>query len=274
VALAAALRWRPARLAGFTGVVLVAAVALSVPAQAQYTLSKFVNSVGSKSGPSVRDRAFADTHVPDGAKVGVFEEGVGQDPSFYGVWQEVQFYNDRLETVYTLGPNVNVWPPSDWLVENVGYDEETGRVSSPEPLPDYLVMPTQVGAVRIRGEVVAAPGYVPVALVHVARPATLSWRASGFDITGEIRDPGAVRFYGTGLTPGSYCGSFALIAPPDRPAAYRFTRDGEAVLTGRVDAGQTETVRVPLSGLAARDNIDMRVSGAGLKVAGISVEGC
>ncbi|HET6548485.1 MAG TPA: hypothetical protein VFG79_08520, partial [Solirubrobacter sp.] len=276
VALAAALRWRPGRLAGFTGAALVAAVALSVPAQAQYTLSKVVNSVGAKSGPSVRDRAFADTQTPDGKTVGVFEEGVGQDPSFFGVWQEVQFYNDRLETVYTLGPNVNVWPPSDWLVENVGYDEETGRVSSPEPLPDYLVMPTQVGAVRIRGEVVAAPGYVPVALVRVAQPATLSWRASGFDITGEItdRDGGAVRFYGTGLSPGSYCGSYALIAPPDKPAAYRFTRDGDAVLTGRVDAGQTKTVQVPLSGLAGRDNVDLRVFGAGLKVAGISVTGC
>ncbi|HET6547096.1 MAG TPA: hypothetical protein VFG79_01480, partial [Solirubrobacter sp.] len=276
VALAAALRWRPGRLAGFTGAALIAAVALSVPAQAQYTLSKFVNSVGAKSGPSVRDRAFADTHTPDGKTVGVFEEGVGQDPSFFGVWQEVQFYNDRLETVYTLGPNVNVWPPSDWLVENVGYDAETGRVTSPEPLPDYLVMPTQVGAVRIRGEVVSAPGYVPVALVRVAQPATLSWRASGFDITGEItgRDGGAVRFYGTGLPPGSYCGSYALIAPPDGPARYRFTRDGEAVLTGRVDAGQTETVRVPLSGLAGRDNVDLRVFGGGLKVAGISVTGC
>jgi hypothetical protein len=276
VACAAVMRWRPARLTGATGAVLVAAVALSVPAQAQYTLSKFVNGVGAKAGPSVRERAFADTLVPDGATVGVFEEGVGQEPSFFGNWQEVQFYNQRLDTVYTLGPNVNVWPPGDMLVENVGYDERTGRVTSPLPLPDYFVMPTQVGKVRIRGEVISAPSYIPVQLVRLDRPVTLAWSASGFGPTGELTEPdgGRVRFYGTGLPAGDYCASYVLIAPPEKPAGYRFTRDRDRIAAGQVAAAQAQTVQVPLSGLAERDNLDVRVSGAGLRVAGITVDRC
>jgi len=126
----------------------------------------------------------------------------------------------------------------------------------------------------VRGEVVASPSYVPVALIKVAKPDVLDWSAEGFDPIGNVAE-GTVRFYGTGRKPGAYCGSFPLIAPPDAPMAWEFKVAGEPTRSGSVAAGQTTTVNVSLPDLAAKDHIDVKVGGDGVRVAGIGVgSGC
>jgi hypothetical protein len=275
VALAAVLARRRRWLTpGWVGII-VFAVALLVPLQAQYALSKYVNGAGSKAAPSDRARAFVDTTVPAGKTVGELAEGVGQLPSFFSAWQEVQFYTQKLDRVYSLGDNVNPVPPGDQLVEGVGFDAETGRVSAPRPLPDYLAIPTQVGKARVRGEIVASLSYLPVALIKVAKPDVLDWSADGFDPVGNVADAATVRFYGTGRKPGSYCGSYALIAPPDKPMAWQFEVAGEPLRSGSVAAGASTTVNVSLPDLARKEHVDVKISGDGVRVAGIGVgSGC
>jgi hypothetical protein len=258
-------------------IVLVAAVALLVPLQAQYAFSKYVNGAGSKSAPNDRARAFADTHVPSGATVGEFAEGVGQLPSFFTIWQEVQFYNQRIDRVYALGENVNPVPPGDTLVGGVSFDATTGRVRSSQPLPDYLAIPTQVGEARVRGPVIASLSYLPVALIKVDKPATLDWSADGFDAVGNVAPDaeGKTRFYGTGRKPGTYCGSYALLAPPDKAMAWRIDVDGSPPRSGSIEPGKLSTIDVELPDLVSKGHVDARITGDGVRVAGISVsQGC
>jgi hypothetical protein len=232
VALAATLRMAPGRLAGRTGAILIGAVVLSVLVQTNYTLSKYVNSAGSKSGPGLRARAFADEETPSGARIGEFTEGVGQSPDFIPVWQEVQFYNQRIDRVYSLGANTNAVPPGDELVDNVSFDPQTGALRSSKPLPDYLVIPTPVGTARVRGELLPSPTYIPVELIHVARPARLAWSSSGLNAAGVVgADGGAVRIYGGGLGAAVHC------------------------------TGALRRVTIALAGLADRDHVDVTLGG-------------
>jgi hypothetical protein len=267
--LAALLRWAPARLAGGPAAILVAAVVLVVPLQTHYTLTKYVNGAGSKAGAGVRERAFVDRMVPEGARVASFLEGAGQRQEFHGLWQEVQFYNERIETVFSLGGNVNPIPPGDELVQGVAYDERTGRVQSPAPLPDYLVIPTQVGSVRLRGEIVHAPAYIAVALQRIAQPATLAWRTTGFDPPGIVPEDGAgtVRVYAGGAP----CATLTLAPPPDREVRWRVDRDGRRAAAGSLVPGEQAAVPVPLLGLAERGYADVRLSGDGVQLLAVDV---
>jgi hypothetical protein len=239
-------------------------------------MSKYVNGAGSRAAPSIRARAFVDTTVPSGARVAEFAEGAGQQPSFFALWQEVQFYNQRIDRVFTLGPNVNPVPPGDELVSGVGFDQRTGRITSPVPLPEYLVIPTPVGAARVRGQVLSAPSYLAVALLRVATPATMAWTASGFGPDGVLPPEGAtVRFYGTGLPAGgSQCAAITYIAPPPAAAKWTLEIGGDVVSEGTVDAGTSREAKVPLRRLAEPGFIDARLRG-GVRVAGINVvDGC
>jgi hypothetical protein len=269
------VRWRPTHLFGAAGAVIVAAVALSMLVQTQYTLSKYVNGAGSRAGASLSERAFVDRLVPRGQSVGAFAEGVGQRPDFFATWQEVQFYNQQIDTVVALGANVNPAPPGDDVVSGVTFDMRTGRVSSPSPLPDYMVVPLQIGAARLRGQLLAAPTYIPVGLLRLAKPAVLDWSAEGFDPLGNVPAgrTARVRFYGTGRDPGAHCASVGLLAPPEAPTRYRFDVAGGRTLEGTVPAGQTTVVQVDLPRLAERDFVDVEVDGDAVRVAGINM-GC
>lgn len=268
VAIAVTLRRAPERLAGATGTMLVAAVVAAVPLQTHYTLTKYVNGAGSKSAPSLSERAFADRLVPGDATVGAFLEGAGQRADFYPLWQEVQFYNERIRTVFSLGPNQNPTPPGDDVVQGLAYDERTGRLSSPAPLTDYLVIPSPFGAVRLRGDVVYAPSYVAFALLRVEQPATLAWRATGFEPLGVVPEgrPGVIRFYGADLDPGERCATLSLSGPPDREAGWSVERGGREVAAGTLGPGERGTAWTPLPRLAERGFTDVRVRGGGVQV--------
>jgi hypothetical protein len=242
---------------------VIAVVALLVPLQAQYALSKYVNGAGSKSAPSDRTRAFADTLVPKGEAVGEFLEGQGKTPAFFPLWQEVQFYNQRIDRVVSLGPNVNPVPPGDALADGVGYDPRTGRLDA--AVPDYLVFATPVGSARLQGDVLHASQYVAVGLMRVKQPATLAWSAEGFDALGNVppESEGRVRFYGAG------CGTFTILAPPDRPARWHLA-SGDEERSGQVAATKTGRVAIPLNRAGPTD---VRVTGDGVRVADINLGG-
>ncbi|MDA0164763.1 hypothetical protein OM076_31130 [Solirubrobacter ginsenosidimutans] len=258
VAVAMMLKWAPARLAGAPAVVLVAAVALSIPLQANYALSKHVDGAGSRSGPGLRARAFVDSNVPHGATVGELALGVGQTADFTYTWQEVQFYNQRVKTVFAPpGPNAAAVPPGDALVSGVEYDDATGLVRSPRPLTDYMVVPTQPEGAHLAGDVVASLSYIPVALLKVAKPARMLWRGSGFALDGTPPPTGGdVRVYGRGT-----CAGVGLAAPAGADATWRIEGDDGRVSTGTIPAGKTGSIKVPLPQLAARGYGDLKLTG-------------
>ena len=226
VALAWILHRAPARLSGLPGLVLVAAVPAFVLVQTQYTMTKYVNGAGSKPGADLLERAFVDRAVPAGATVGEFAGGMGQRPEYAELWQEVQFYNQRIDTVFAVDENVNQVPTGDRLAV-VSFDRRTGRLISGGPLPDYLVIPTLIGGPRPRGDAIASAAHVPIGVIRAAKPAVLAWDASGLEIDGTLRTGAAtVRFFGTGLRPGHHCATFDLSAPPDRPARWSIRRGG------------------------------------------------
>jgi hypothetical protein len=275
VVLALVLRRRPAWLAGAPAVALVAAVAFAIVVQTAYTFSKYVNGVGSKTGAGLSERAFADRLVPAGASVGELAEGAGQEPPFFEIWQEVQFYNERIRTVFTLGRGPNPVPLGDQLVENVGFDDTTGRVISPRPLSDYLVIPTQVGRIRLRGEVIHAPTYIPVALIRVAEPPTLDWSASGFGPDGvPFNGPGTVRIYGAGRRPGAHCATLDLLGPLQSQGSWSFDVAGRPAGSGTVAANAHRVVRVDLPGLVEQGHVNVGLTGTARLIAVNVDAGC
>jgi hypothetical protein len=242
---------------------------LLVPLQTQYAIAKYVNGAGAKSGPSDRQWAFADTRVPKGRTIGEFLEGAGKDPWYFPIWQQVQFYNQRIELAYSIGTNTNPIPIGDHYYEDVRFNPTTGRLSV--PVTDYVVYPLTVGTARLRGDTIYTSTFVPVGLMRVTQPATLAWSAKGFDNKAQIPDGGTadVRFYGTGLPPGPQCATFTLLAPPDRPTTWRMD-----ARKGTVSAGQVGRVTVPLPDLAARGFLDVRLGGEAVHVIDISVANC
>jgi hypothetical protein len=271
IGLAVVLRWRARWLVAGWGAALVAVLVLSVPLQTEWSLTHYVNGAGSKSALGTRARAFVDTRVPGGVHVAELQEGVGQLPSFFGLWQEVQFYNQRIDEVLAFGPLGNPVPLGDAAVTGLGYDPHTGVISAPQPVPPYLVIPTQVGAVRVHGQILYAPSYVPVALLRVEGRPRLDWSASGFDAVGNVAagQAGQVRFYKA--TPAAQCGEFTFIAPPDQPSRYVLSTTGGRPLTGKLPAGQTRTVTIALPRLRARGFADVSVRGHAVRVAGVGL---
>jgi hypothetical protein len=266
VALALILARRRTLLTAGRVAAIAAAVALAIPLQAQYAIAKFVDGAGGKSGPSDRARAFADTMVPSGHEVGAFFEGAGKAQWYWPVWQEVNFYNERIDSEYSLGANTTPWPVGDKLYESVAFNANTGRVSV--PMPDYMVVPSVVGTARLRGDLVFAPSWVPVYLLHIAKPATLAWSADGFDENGRVKDGGAtVRVFG----PGAQCAAFTFLADADTPTRWRIAPKGQDARRSSVAAGKVSRVTVPLPELAKQPFIDVRVSGEAVHVADITV---
>ncbi len=264
-ALALGLRRNPGRFEGRTGAVLIGAVVLVILVQTHYTLYKYVNSAGSKAAIGLSGRAFADEGTPSGAKVGEFVEGQGKAAAFVPIWQEIQFYNQRLDTVISLGATAPAVPPGDDFINNVSFDPESGRLRSPSPLPDYLVIPTGVGEARVRGQLLRTAGYVSAALIRVAQPPSIEWSTSGMDATtGAVAaGGGSVRFYGAGVAPGAHCATIDLGAPATEAAGAPFSArlSGRRLGSGRVKPGAIRRVTAQLPGLATRGHVDVRLGG-------------
>lgn len=266
LALALAVRRRGlAGLAGLPAALLVAGTVALVLVQTQYTLSKFVNGAGNRSGPGLAERAFADRNTPAGASLGVFPEGATTEVNVYkSIWQELQFYNQRITTVFTVeGAPVPWAPPSDRVVP-VTWDRRTGRLRGAAGLTDYLVVPGLVGELRVRGDVVVASSYMPLSLIRVAKPDTLAWSTDGLGPDATITGDGAsVRFFGTGLRPGPHCATIDVGTSGTDGARYEIRRGGRRVAGGEALPAEVTRATLELPGLGGRDHVDVRVTGEG-----------
>ena len=181
VVLAGILHRAPARLSGLPGLALVAAVPAVMLVQTHYTMTKYVNGAGSKAGADLLERAFVDRVVPAGATVGEFAGGIGQRPEYIPMWQEVQFYNQRIDTVLAVDANVNQVPIGDGLAV-VSYDRRTGRAAlAVDRCPITWSSRTLIGGPRPRGDAIVFAEHIPIGVIRAAKPAVLAWDASGFE---------------------------------------------------------------------------------------------
>jgi hypothetical protein len=259
VTIAWALARRRRLLTPVVVAVIVALVALSIPLQTQYTLSKYVNGAGAKAAASDTERAFADQLVPKGEKVDTFIEGSGKTPTFFRLWQEIQFYNQRIDNVVSLGPNTNPVPPGDAL-EEVSFDPRTGRLD--KPIADYVVFATGIKTGRLQGKVLAAPSYISAALMKVKQPATMAWSATGFDDLGATATGAKVHFFTGG------CARFTFLAAPDGPTRWRLEANG-VTRTGEVAPGKMGDGSIPIGTATAAD---VAVSGQAVRVVDINAQ--
>lgn len=275
VALAVALS--RAKVAGRTGAVLIGIVVAGILVQTQFAFTKHVNGPGSKSAPGLKARAFVDRTVPEGASVGQFAEGRGELPEFHALWREVQFYNERIDLVYTFGPDMIPSVAGDYQVAGLTADERTGRIDTPLALPDYAVVPSQFGEVGLAGQPLQAAPTVPILLMRVAEPATLAWQSRNFEAPGVVPadGEGEVRLFGAGVPDEADCARFNLTAPPDAPATYRFRLDSRVLSEGALEPGEIREVPVPIPRLTGDGFIDLFVSGQSLQVLNLGLgEGC
>jgi hypothetical protein len=178
--------------------------------------------------------------------------GVGERPDFYGVWREVQFYNQRVDTVMSLGGAEVIVPPGDAFFNGIAVDADSGRVTTPKPMPRYLVVPTQAEGPHLRGTILAAPSYIPVALLERTDPPSVAWDASGFNLDGSVADQGkgaTLRIYPAGAA----CASVDLTAPAERGVSWSL---GDR--SGKLAAAKPGTVKVPLAG---GERVDLTLRG-------------
>jgi hypothetical protein len=275
VALAVALS--RGRIAGRTGAVLVGVVVAGILVQTQFAFTKHVNGPGSKSAPGQKARAFVDLTVPEGASVGQFAEGRGELPEFHSLWREVQFYNERIDLVYTFGPDMIPSVAGDYQVAGLTNDERTGRIDTPLELPDYAVVPSQFGEVGLAGQPVKAAPTVPILLMRVAKPATLAWQSRNFEAPGVVPAgrEGEVRLFGAGVPDEANCARFNLTAPADAPATWRIRLDNRVLSEGELEPGEIREVPVPIPQLTGDEFIDLFVGGESLQVLNLNIgEGC
>jgi hypothetical protein len=257
--------------------VLVGIVVAGILAQTQFAFSKHVNGPGSKSAPGLMARAFVDRTVPDGASVGQFAEGRGELPEFHALWREVQFYNEKINLVYTFGPDMIPSVAGDYQVAGLTADERTGRISSPLELPDYAVVASQFGEVGLAGQPVKASTTVPILLMRVAKPATLAWQSRNFEAPGVVPadGEGEVRVFGEGVPDEANCARFNLSASPDQPATWRIRLDNRVLSEGELEPGEIREVPVPIPRLTGDEFIDLFVGGQSLQVLNLGItEGC
>jgi hypothetical protein len=276
LAAAVLIAWRPSWRRLLPWVLAPAAVFQLLACD--YAISRHVNSVGAAHGPSLRARAFVDTHVPKGEEVGIYAVSSGLTGNYSFVWREIQYWNTTMRSVVkvqspiSLLPSPEVpYPFSTFDIEPV-LDQRTGRLrySGEHPFPRYLVMPQPPLSVALDWKVVAASPYLPAALVEVRQPLQARSTIAGITPDG-YSSPGApvvFRVYRAGAA-GAGCAFVDLIAPQaDRPRpglrlTYAFASGGRTIARGRLDAGARRRILVPIRYRSGRSDFRFQLTGKG-----------
>jgi hypothetical protein len=225
-----------------------------------YAISRHVNSVGAAHGPSLRARAFVDTHVPKGEQVGIYAVSSGLTGNYAFAWRDIQYWNTRMRSVVKVQSPISAFPSADvpypystFDIEPV-LDQRTGRLSytGKYPLPRYLVIPQPPLSVALDWQILARSTYLPAALVRVRRwQARTSLAGTSPDGYSTPTTPVLLTVYRAGAT-GARCAFADLIAPQaDRPRpglylSYVVTRGRRTVARGRLEAGARRRVFLPL----------------------------
>jgi len=242
---------RPAAVVLGVGMIAMCAI------QDGYTLRKF--TTGADGGPSASARSWVDEHVAPSVRVGALAVGLGEAADYVPIWLDTEFWNTSVKLdVFFATSGTLPFPPYSEAVQ-LKIQPGSGLLSAlagphtatPVEPPEWLLIPAQgTNPIVLAGKPVARSSYVPLALVHLSRPARALWEisstsAEGFLTSGQTAS--ATVFSGAlaGLRPP--CASFSLIAPGGLAGSWPYVVDsGPRTLRGHLRAAQAAAVNIPL----------------------------
>jgi hypothetical protein len=263
----------------FAGMLVAAVVALQF-FQTQDAISNYVNGAGSRAAASVTQRSWVDQAIYGKSHAAILAVGAGNSLVFDPIWAEVQFWNDSVNSVVTVGGRVIQVPPSDTYYE-ASLDTTKGELVGATFAP-YLVVPRGFVGVGFDSNAVKQAPYLALDLVKL-RSRRLLWTADGAQPDGFM-DPGKpvhIRVY-------RHAGSVPQCAHADVASPYIASRvtlaDGGVKHSEPVAATKAVRVELPLR-WSGRRYLDLTLSAAGkarlpdgrvqtVQISGVGVERC
>jgi hypothetical protein len=237
----AASRHRWART--LTGLLIAGVVAIQL-FQTQDALSKYVNGAGSAAAASDSQRSWVDASLYGKSQAAVLAVGPGNSLPWDPIWTELQFWNDSVTQVASVGPRVIQVPLSDPALE-LNVDAETGRLTGGQGLAPYVVVPRIFLGLGLDTQVIRQAPYLALDLAKL-RTRQVQWKADGQQLDGFMNpgQPVRMRVYrGLASSPAPAC-AVALVTAPDG------LKSRVSLAQGRVARGQlvaaTHTARIEL----------------------------
>ena len=248
LALAAALRWLPARQVAVATTLAVLAYGV---VETGYVLDRIADTQARASQDFLENRDWVDRALPGDARAAALV-GAFEDPgTTVAVWWDLVFWNRRVDRVVIAEGDSRYDQP---FHTRFTFDPETGDL---EGLDHRAWLVRASGDVRfgLRGaRVVDARNMLE--LVRAPRPYRAEWAVLGAGPRGRVPagETVRVRVYGDGRARRRTV-TLALTPTQDAPGPYRFVVRGErGERRGQVAPGGTtelrERVRVPASGYA------------------------
>ncbi|MFL5895041.1 MAG: hypothetical protein ACJ76Z_07995, partial [Thermoleophilaceae bacterium] len=248
-------------------------------------LSKFVNGAGSRAAASLSQRSWIDNALYGKSHAAIFASAQGNNTSYDPIWAEVQFWNDSLSSVVTLGYRYIQVPPSDTYAE-AGVDPKTGHLTG-SPIAPYLVVPRGWLGLGLDTKPVAQAPYLAIDLVRLQSRQVL-WTADGAQIDGFMtpKTPVRVRVFRAAATRvAPACAHVDVTAPFGFNGRRRVSiTDGRVRRTIGVLQAKAQRLAIPLPATrAAYSDLTLTAAGstkladgrdASVQISGIGVERC
>ncbi|HEX6713736.1 MAG TPA: hypothetical protein VF066_10135 [Thermoleophilaceae bacterium] len=276
----AASRHRSARTAmGF----LIAGVVATQLFQTQDAISRHVNGAGSRAAAGDAARSWVDEAIYGKSHAAILAVNQGNTTAIDPIWAELQFWNDSVSSVVTVGTRGIQVPPSDTYAE-ARIDPDTGRLETPSLAP-YVVLQRGFTGVGFDARVVKQASYLALDLVQL-RSRNIFWTASGMQLDGYM-DPGrpvAIKVYRHAVTgAGAWCAHADVFAPSGLKTRATLTGP-DSRQTKPVPATTAVRVEIPVR-FGTRPSLDLTLSATGkvpladgriqsVQIAGIGVEKC
>jgi hypothetical protein len=262
---------------------LIGAVLVTQLFQTQDAISRYVNRAGARFGPTAADRSWVDQAIYGKSHAAVLAVGQGNTGPYDPIWAELQFWNDSVSSVVTVGTRLIQVPLSDTYAE-ASIDTEKGRLVTPFLAP-YVVLPRGFPGVGFDARVVKQASYLALDLAQL-RSRNVFWVATGAQPDGYL-DPGkpvAIRVYRHAVTgAGAWCAHADVVAPFGLNSRATL-RGPTSRLTKRIPATKAVRVEIPLR-FGDRPHLDLTLSATGktklddgrvqsVQIAGVGVQRC
>jgi hypothetical protein len=197
--------------------------------------------------------------VTNGARADPIGSTVETDPGRPALWSELQYFNDNIDHPLSLeGKVYDLCCLGSGIDQVAKVDRATGALSSPAPLPRFVLTAPQWLPAGLASEPVFASSAVPARVERVPAEPMAAWVSDGFDPDGWLR-PGkraSLRVFPQALAgQGDPCLRVTLLAPQLPDGKQTRWRIGSA--TGSLASAAQQRVDVPLRGTAP---IDLRVT--------------
>jgi len=223
---------------------LVAGVVIAQIGQTSDALSKYVNGAGLRFAANAQQRSWIDKAIYGKSNAAIFASAQANTPAYDPIWEEVQFWNNSVRSVVTLGEHGIQIPTSDsWTHGSV--DPDTGRVLG-GPLAPYLVVPRGWMGVGLNAQTVAQSPYTAVDLVKLRSP-NLVWTSNGVQDDGFMTpgQPVTIRLYrpALGAQRKNVCADVDVFAPLGFRGLHRIAL-ADGALRRSVTVRETKPARV------------------------------